>query len=325
MVIFLIDGSQSCPLEVSNTGACRLHISGGSNFSGPNIGDGQWHLFEFQLDFSSTTTWTIDWKVDGIAQTRVTAAETSAGTVSAVECGTHGTTTTAFTCDYDDLIVGTWTTAATDWWGDGLVLGQLAGSDGTHATPADFSPGDAGTVYSGTPTTAYTMVDDAPATSAWTTTRDTADNLAMRVVNTAAYMEIAPVSTVRGGQANAVRAIMSYSSPTATANAAGCVARNSAGAVTALLGTVGGTLASYAVTANNFKSGLVTTPAAGWTAAEVNAVRFRFGGGTSSVITNVPTVQALMLEVDWPTTVLLPAFHHRHLPPVMAEHTRGRF
>ena len=57
--------------------------------------------------------------------------------------------------------------------------------------------------------------------------------------------------------------------------------------VTTLQGTVGGTLANYAVTANNFKSGPVTKPAAGWTAAEVNAVRFRFGGwGLCKVLAN---------------------------------------
>jgi hypothetical protein len=267
-----------------------------------------------------------------VAQTRATVAKT-AGTITMAELGTHSTNHGAWTANFDDLIVGTWTVAGTDWWGDGKVLGQLAGSDGTHATVADFSPGDAGTIYSGTVTNANTMVDDPPATGGWTNTRSTTDSIGMRVANTAAYMEIAPAVTAQAGQANAVRAIMSYSSSTTLANAAGCVARNSAGAVTALLGTVGGTLASYAVTANNFAGGLLTKPAAGWTAAEVNAVRWRFGGGTSSDISPVPTVQALMLEADWPVPyavrALLPSQHHRRPQAVHARRgatpTRGQF
>ena len=96
---------------------------------------------------------------------------------------------------------------------------------------------------------------------------------------------------------------MSYSSPTTTANLAACdraqLGRDGHGA----LGHDRRDRRGFNVTANNFKGGIVTAPAATWTAAEVNAVRFRFGGCTSADISPVPTVQALMLEVDWPIQV----------------------
>lgn len=319
-------------LVINSSGALFLSVgSGGNRATGVTITTGTWHLIELQLDISANP-WVMNYKIDGVAGTQIT-DPTALSTFANVYCGTTNGSDPAFTAYYDDLIFGSYTVAATDWWGNGQVLAQLAGSDGTHATVADFSPGDAGTIYSGTVTTANTMVSDAPASGGWTTTRSTTNNIAMRVVNTAGYMEIAPATTAQLGLANAVRALLSYSSPTATANAAGCVARNSAGTVAVLNGTVGGTLATYAVTTNNFKGALLAVPAAGWTAAEVNAVRFRFGGGTASVITNVPTVQAMMLEVDWPVTaapsVLLASQHHRHPGAAMqrrsAEVSRGRF
>ena len=112
-------------------------------------------------------------------------------------------------------------------------------------------------------------------------------------------------TTARSGLANAVRALLSYSSSDTTANTAGCIARNSAGTPTVIWGDLpvvagggGGALAAYSMTTNNFNGAIVTAPAAGWIAAEVNAVRWRFGG--SDNIASIPTIQELMLEVDWP-------------------------
>ena len=283
-------------IQISSAGVLSAQVAGGTAQTGPTIDTSNWHLIEVQFD---STAKTLDWKVDGGAQTQAT----SAGTVSppnTMALGTPSTSQPAFTADYDDWILGTWTTAATDWYGNGKVLAQLAGVDGTHATITSLSPGDAGTAYSGTPTNVNTMVDDPAGTGGWTATRSTTDNIALRTATVGAYAEIKPATTAETGSANAVRAIMSYSSSTTAGNLAACDARNSAGTVTALFGTTGGTGANYSVTANNFAGALVTVPAAGWTASEVNAVRFRFGGCTSVDVVPIPTVQAMMLEVDWP-------------------------
>ena len=293
-------GSMAMSLLVSSTGqlSVRLGISGTLQ-TGPTIDTSSWYVIELQSDGTGDT---LDWKVDGVSQTQATA---SIADVVTVYLGTQSGSQPGFTADYDDWIVGTWTNAVTDWYGDGKVLAQHAGSDGTHSVSNHFSPGDAATAYASSGiTTAYTMVDDAAGTGGWSATRSTTDNLAMRTANTASYMEIAPATTAESGVANAVRALLSYSSPTATANLAACVARNSAGAVLALWGTVGGTGADFSESTNFFKGGIVTVPAGTWTASEVNAVRWRFGGCTSSDINPVPTVQALMLEVDWPVTAV---------------------
>ena len=314
-------GAEAFTLQISSAGVLQLGAAATAYQIGPTIDTTNYHLVEFQVD---STNLTVDWKIDGVLQTRATMIASASGDL--YNLGTPFATQPAFTADYDDVILGSWTVAATDWWGDGKILAQLPGSDGTHNTVADFSPGDAGTIYSGTVTTAWTMVDDPAGTGGWTATRSTTDNLAMRVVNTTAYLEIAPAPTSQPGKANAVQAYMTYSSATTVANAAGCVVRNSAGAVSELWGIVGGVLQPYNVTTNTFQTANVTKPAAGWTAAEVNAIRFRFGGGTSSDISPVPTVQAMMLEVDWPVAAaaaLLAGQHHRRPQAVYARRDPG--
>ena len=152
-----------------------------------------------------------------------------------------------------------------------------------------------------------------PGTRGWTTTRSTTDNLALRTATVGAYAR-SPLRRDRIGlkrQRRPSAAVLFVLDD--AANLAACDVRNSAAAVTALNGTTGGTGATFNVTANNFKHGQVTKPAAGWTPTEVNAVRFRFGGCTSADISPVPTAQAMMLEVDWPVApaVLHPGQHHR--------------
>ena len=295
------DGLATVPwiLSISSAGVLSMLLNGGTAQTGPTIDTTNWHLIELQFD---STAKTMDWKVDGVLQTRAT----STGTVNAgaeFYLGTRVSNQPAYNADFDDVIIGIWTVAATDWYDDGKVLRQLAGSDGTHATITSLSPGDAATAYSGTVTTAYTMVDDVPGGGAWTNSRTTTDNLALRTATVGAYAEIKPATTAETRSANAVKAIMSYSSSATQANLAACDVRNSAGAVKELWGLTGGVGQDYSETTNFFKSAIVTAPAAGWTAAEVNAIRFRFGGCTSADISPVPTVQGLMLEVDWPTWV----------------------
>ena len=211
-------------------------MQGGTAQTGPTIDTTNWHLVEVQVD---ATAKTCDWKVDAIPQTQATGV-TAIGGYRQMSFGPAAGTFATYTADYDDWIVGSWTNASTDWYGDGKVFAQQAGVDGTHATITSLSPGDAGTAYSGTPTTVNTMVDDPPGTLGWTATRSTTDNIALRTATAGAYAEIRPAVTAEAGQANAVRAIMSYSSSTTTANLAACDVRNSAGVVAALNGTTGG-------------------------------------------------------------------------------------
>lgn len=108
-------------LFVPSTGRLIARLSGGTisgvnDQTGPIISDLAWHLVEIQADHSTGTA-TLDWRIDGVDQTRVsgTGASTS---MDAMRLG-DGTTTNApaRTMDFDDVRVGAWTVAGTDWYG----------------------------------------------------------------------------------------------------------------------------------------------------------------------------------------------------------------
>lgn len=83
---------------------------------GPTISDLEWHLIELQAQHSTGTP-TLDWRIDGNAQTQVVASG-AATNMDAMRLGDGNTTNTpARTEDYDDVSVGAWTVAGTDWYG----------------------------------------------------------------------------------------------------------------------------------------------------------------------------------------------------------------
>lgn len=110
---------------------------------GPVINDLNWHLVELQADHSTATP-TLDWKIDGVLQTQVVASGTATN-MDAIRLG-DGTSTgaPARTEDYDDIKVGQWTVAATDWYG------------GDSATPVTLTCAAASAATSGTQATVLT-------------------------------------------------------------------------------------------------------------------------------------------------------------------------
>jgi hypothetical protein len=279
-------------IRVSSAGVLTLTNNAGTVIvTGPTLTAGVWYVVEWGLNMSANP-WGYGLKVNG---TLYAATEAVAATTAATLWIGDGWPLNACVLDYDDVIVGGSNDGnSNDWFGVGRVLGLVAGVDGTHTfTTTQASEGDGTSTYITVDThDAYLMVDDAPP---WSTSRSASDNIGQRA-SSANYAEIGPAATSEGG-ANGVRALISYSSSTTSTNNAACIARNSAGAATTLRGDWT-TRAGYNVTSNNFAGGMVTKPAAGWTADEISAVRIRFGNSNDA--SPVPTVQAFMLEVDIP-------------------------
>lgn len=296
---------------LNSAGTIGFALSSGAvrTVSGPNINDGAWHVVELQVD-SSANPWTAQWKVDGTLQTAPTTLAAAGQNLSALVFGSNfNAAHVGWTCDFDDYVVGAFTTTS-DWWGDGKGIKQSPGSDGTHNfTTGDFSPGDIATTQAPTWTGAWQWVANVP----WTVARNAASEIAQRVgytTNTAHYVELVPVQSSETGPANSVTGLMAYSSSGTAANTAGTIIRDGAGAVTVLWGNLnnasggtGGTVspfgtADYSESSNFFKSAVIAPPSGGWTTTNVNALRWRFGSSTDA--TPTPTLQSTMLEVDWP-------------------------
>ena len=117
-------GSRAPLFWITSTGVLTAQILGGIPAqNGPIIDTSNWHLLEFQFDGSTLRSLDADWKVDGVSQPRCTSSG-AATTVTGFALGEDIATQPGFTADFDDVIVGTWTVAGTDWYGDGKVLGS---------------------------------------------------------------------------------------------------------------------------------------------------------------------------------------------------------
>lgn len=283
-------------LKLTTAGRVRsegVGLTGTVDTESAVLTSGVWHVVDVLLNFSANL-FTTDFRVDGVAASQASGTGT-AGTLTGCFVGDDITSHNG-TVYIDDLAVSK--TLADYPIGDGKVISILPGADGSHNAAANqFDTGDtAGTNITNATTTAFQMVDDA---LPWTTTRSTTDNIRQDVIGTTNYLEIAPASTPESGTANGVRALLSYSSPTATLNEGGCVVRNSAGTEVTIWGS-SAARSDYSEITNFFKGAMVTKPAAGWTPSEVNAIRWRLG--YSNDISPVPTWQALMLEADYPIT-----------------------
>lgn len=256
----IFDGISGVNVRVNSaTGVLEAKAPGGSYTTGPNVNDGAWHVLETQLDWTSATP-TLDWKVDQVSQTQLVGASASAA-IDRIELG-YSAQNSNGTVLVDDVIFGKFTTTS-DWYRDGKGVALLPGSDGTHSfTDNDFSTGDAGTQRASSYTDFYTMVDD---TGAWSATRSTTDNIAQRVIRTTGYVEIRPATASSTElPANAIRALMAYSSSATQADKMATIVRNSAGTANVIWGDLptaqggnNGALADYSESSNFFKAAMV--------------------------------------------------------------------
>lgn len=272
--------------------------SGTQTINGPTVNNDTWVRVDWRADVGSNPR-TYDWQVDGVAQTSCSSAEAGSTFTDSWTLGSNLLTQT-LTYYWDDVILSE--TTGDYPIGDVDVLALLPGADGTHNTGGTvFIDSDTNTSpnFTNSTTTAYTFLDDAPP---WTTARSTTDNISAENHVAGEYMEIAP-ATAASGKANAigVRALLSYSSVTSTANGGSATTiRNSAGTETEIFGNFT-TGQDYSESTNFFKGAIASPPAAGWTKTEIEALRWRIGRATNSSDVNPrPTWQALMLEIAYP-------------------------
>jgi hypothetical protein len=77
MVLNTSTGTSLANLAVGTTGLVRAQVGGGTaRTTAFSVADGEWHFIEFHLD-TNTTTHTLHWQVDGVAQTNATNAGTA--------------------------------------------------------------------------------------------------------------------------------------------------------------------------------------------------------------------------------------------------------
>lgn len=104
--------------------------------TGPTLALDTWTLIEFALDIS-TTSWVLQWRVAGVAQTNSTFTAAAARTVDLAQFGFWPTNAT-MTLFLDDMVIGTGSVAEHPI-GDHFALGYLPNAVGTHNLEASPS------------------------------------------------------------------------------------------------------------------------------------------------------------------------------------------
>lgn len=244
----------------------------------------QWYVIEIRYTTSSTTH-TMDWRIDGTAQTSGSVSSTVSNQTKIV-LGTSLAET--FTARYDDVLLSR---ASTDYPLDnGRVLSLRPNGMGTHNGATNFQR------FSGAlaaiDATTWQLLDDLPTDSTSDYIQQNASQSATLPPNW--YVELTLDDTAE----TCIRALYAV----AAFHSASTTQSNSI-EVRAYDGTAASTIYTGATTANTTVSrdyGGPLTPATSWTQAKVDALLLRIG--YSSDASPVPMVDSVVVEYEVPTS-----------------------
>ena len=234
---------------------------------------GNWYVVEVNLNLG-TNPRTADWRIDGLTQGQVTAAE-APSTAAALRFGS-AVNAESFTAHYDDIIT---TANAADYpIGTGRVRRLVPNGMGTHSGPENFQDNQGGVITAST----YARLDEVPINTI------PEDFVKQVIPSAASYLELTfqdPGETCITG----VSAVLSYDAEGTTGND---------GRAAIFSGTTETVVYSGAMntTAPTYKSAVVAAATPPWTQAALNAIVGRVG--YSSDASPNPYWHALLIEYD---------------------------
>src|SRR3989337_1370072 len=224
--------------------------------SGPSLGT--WYRVECRLD-TSADPWTLDWRIDGVAETQATLA-TAADDIGTISFG-HATGTTTVDFFLDDCAYSF--TAGDYPIGDIYGLGYQPSADGTHSNAANFE--DAGNVAISGSNPAYDQMDAVPLSAE-------TEYVTQRAIGKGDYVEVVLADSAETTAPLHVQVSLAIRSDTATANNATYRIRDGSTDSDVYSG-------DPSETSDVFRTkGYPTKPSGGaWTDAAFDALLFRFG------------------------------------------------
>ena len=255
----------------------------------PTISTGVWYVIDIDAN-TSANPYTMDWRVNGVAQTQATSA-TAAANMTTFAIGASS----SITADvyFDDIILSN--TAADYPLGnsadDGYsvkVLGFSPNADGVHDfTANDFIRNAAGGSFLLGDTDGYTYIDERPLNGG-----DFVNNAIERASNTK-YMQFAFEDTTEAGNAIGLEVVSAQHAAATQADNA-TLNLNDGGSISAVY-----TLSDISQTSLIFNSKqFATAPSTGaWTPTKINALMMRFGYSTDA--TPDAYLDGTILEVAW--------------------------
>ncbi len=275
----------------------RIHLNtdgtigascGGSGQTGPNVVDGADHRIDLRYD-TTPATHTLDWSVDGTAQTQATGAGVAGSDITAWRIGSNLTAHT-LTFKAKHLVLSA--TSGDHPIGAHTCLGLVPNADGTHSpSPSvQLQRASDGAVF-GAGVTAWNLLDEWPAT----TGTNNADTVTQAALQATEYVEVAfadlpawATSTLWG-----VVGVGALQADSTALNNGTTRIVDSAG--TTLTDIYAGDMSQ---TTAFYKAALITAPGGGWTPTNYNGAKGRVG--FSGDATPDPEWLSLMLQVATP-------------------------
>lgn len=258
-------GSYFSGIELSATGniRCRTGSLGTFVASSVTMTANQWYLVEMRI-IQSSTTWTVDWSIDGVDQTQVSATGQAAGDIGSIRMGTN-TSTVTITAWIDDVIAS----VTSGDYPIGAHKTELLKpvSDGTHNAGTNVMENQAGTDIG----TAWSLLDDIPMSGV-------TEYLKQSAIGTGNYAEVV-FGTMQGsvGSVIGATAILAYTSSATQVNTAGCIITKDSFATQTTVKGASGALADYSdgSTADLYYNSVIV--AALDTLSEANTIKARMG------------------------------------------------
>jgi hypothetical protein len=275
-LVFAADVSGGNQLQVAvdgGTGRLRAGFQGALQSSSVVLVPDRWYLVSLLAD-SSVSPRTVDWWLDGTAQTRSSIA-VAPNNMYGFRFGSN-VLADQYTALFDDMVVSTSIGAPI---GDGRVVRLAPNGMGTSNDPSSrLQHEDGGALGAAT----WQRLDEVPATS-------TADSVRQTAIDPAAYAEVTFADT-QEDCVNGVRAVIATHASGMSANV------TSTGVLDGGAETVfhNGTISSGAPI--GYAGGVIAPAAGRWDTAAVNGLRGR--PGRVSAMGSVPYWDAFYLEAD---------------------------
>lgn len=242
------------------TGSAKLAIDGSGNPL--TVSTNTWYRIDMKADFGANPH-TLDWQVDGIAQTRsVSSAE--AATYVYLYNAIGGTGSDVFTMYIDDLVLST---ASTDYpIGSGNTAVALLTGNGTSSAGSGGYQNDAGGAWNSGSNNSYTRMSDLPGAGGTDYIKQTASA-------STSYLEYT-LSDSASSCIYGVRAIVGFESSSATGTVTGgTVVRSGSTDRTVFSGDM------KVTTTRTYKAAMIVPVSLPWTTAAFDGLVGRIGYG----------------------------------------------
>jgi hypothetical protein len=264
-----------------NTGSQKLsvNIGGTSVLSSTTISAGRWYVVDLRATFN-TNPRTLDWRLDGAAQTQATKSVTASTSNGIVQLGEFSSTT-AYTQWYDDLAV---TTTSGDYpLPDGRVRALVPDSVASSSSSTTLKD-DAGTgVTAGG--SLFSRLDESPMSS-------TGDFMKQVANGSTAYAELSMTDVASSGCVDAVSGVVAYHSSNAT-GASGKTSFMESGTERVVYS---GTMNPGATQA--YVAGVLSPATGNWTAAKLTAMTARIGFSPTATSSNYAAWDGVRIEYE---------------------------